>query len=372
MKPDEPISRRRFLAGSSCFGAGVALAQMIPLPALGQSVTQDTRIAAKPLVEKGFASVRKIGEGVYATISDFSKGAQTICNGGFLHGKEAALVIEGFASPAGAAMQMEALRSVTQVPVRGAIDTHYHFDHSIGNSFYGSHGIPIWAHAKAASRIIENYVPMQGMDRAAFFAASEKRVREAKSETRRQHAEGDLGALTSVFTLVNSNVLALPSQPLDPSKLPFRVDLGGLAAVFESYPGHSGTDMIVRIPDQKIVFTGDLLFNGWYPVAFDEKASISGWQVSLAKFASYDKDTIFVPGHGQVCGQEGVALLRSVFDDISEQAEKMYKAGVPVEEATERYVVPDKFKNFPIFSWGFTIAPAITKMYDEWKAAKPS
>lgn len=372
MKFNELISRRSFLAGSSCFGAGVALAKMIPLPGLAESLAQDTRIAAKPLVDKGFASVRKIGDGVYATISDFSKGAQTICNGGFLFGKEAALMIEGFASPGGAAMQMEALRSVTQAPVRGAIDTHYHFDHSLGNSFYGSRSIPIWAHAKTASRITENYVPMQGMDRAAFFAPSEKRIREAKNETRRQHAQGDLGALTSVFTLVNSNVLGLPNQPLDPAKLPFRVDLGALTVVFESYPGHSGTDMIVRIPDQKIVFTGDLLFNGWYPVTFDEKATISGWRATLAKFASYDKDTIFVPGHGQVCGPEGVALLRSVFDDISEQAEKMYKAGIPVEEATERYVVPDKFKNFPIFSWSFTIGSGITKMYEEWKAEKAS
>jgi len=48
----------------------------------------------------------------------------------------------------------------------------------------------------------------------------------------------------------------------------------------------------------------------------------------------------------------------------------MYKAGVPAEEAQHRYVVPDKFKNFPIFAWGFTIGPAITKLYSEWQAGK--
>ena len=36
------------------------------------------------------------------------------------------------------------------------------------------------------------------------------------------------------------------------------------------------------------------------------------------------------------------------------------------EEAADRYVVPDKFKNFPIYAWGFTIGPAITKLYSEW------
>jgi len=48
----------------------------------------------------------------------------------------------------------------------------------------------------------------------------------------------------------------------------------------------------------------------------------------------------------------------------------MYKAGVPVEEAQHRYVVPEKFKNFPIYAWGFTIGPAITKLYAEWGAKK--
>jgi glyoxylase-like metal-dependent hydrolase (beta-lactamase superfamily II) len=370
MKFAETVSRRSFLIGSSCFGTAFAWSGLIPAPALTESLAQDARVAAKPLVDKGFALVRKIGEGAYATISDPSKGVQTLCNGGFVYGKETALVIEGFASPAGAAMQMEALRMVTQVPIRAAVDTHYHFDHSLGNSFYGARSIPIWAHAKVASRIAENYIPMQGMDRAAVLEPFQKRVREAKNETQRQHAQGDVAAMTSVFVLVNSTVLSVPNQPLDPAKLPFSVDLGGLTAVFESYPGHSGTDMIVRLPDQKIVFTGDLLFHARYPVAFDEKATISGWRATLAKFASYDKDTIFVPGHGQICGQEGVAFFRSVFDDIAGQAEKMYKAGVPVEEAMERYVVPEKFKDWPIFAWGFTIGPAIAKLYDEWKTGK--
>ena len=44
------------------------------------------------------------------------------------------------------------------------------------------------------------------------------------------------------------------------------------------------------------------------------------------------------------------------------------EAGVPVEEAQHRYAVPDKFKNFPVFAWGFTIGPAISKLYAEWAA----
>jgi hypothetical protein len=53
---------------------------------------------------------------------------------------------------------------------------------------------------------------------------------------------------------------------------------------------------------------------------------------------------------------------------IAGQAEKMYKAGVPAEEAQHGYVVPEKFKNFPVYAWGFTIGPAIAKLYAEWGA----
>jgi len=364
------FSRRSFLAGSSCFGTFYALARLISLPALAAELAGDSRVSQTPLVDKGFASVRKIGDGLYATISDPSKGLQTLCNGGFLAGRDAALLIEGFTTSAGASFQMDALRMISHVPVKGALDTHYHFDHSMGNAFYGANGVPLWAHATAAKRIVDSYLPLQGADKDAVLGPFEKHVGDAKSDAERAHAQSDLNAVTGVFQIANSSVLALPNHPLDPAKLPMSMDLGGLTAVLESYPGHSGTDIVVRVPEQKVVYAGDLLFSGWYPVCFDEKATISGWRGTLTKFAALDKDTLFVPGHGQICGQEGIASIREVFDDIAGQAEKMFKAGVPAEEAQHRYVVPDKFKNFPIYAWGFTIAPAITKLYAEWKSGK--
>jgi glyoxylase-like metal-dependent hydrolase (beta-lactamase superfamily II) len=361
------FSRRKFLAHTSCFGAFYAVAKLIPLPALAAELTSDSRVSQTPLADKGFASVRKVGDGLYATISDTSKGFQTISNGGFLAGKDAAFLIEGLGSPAGASFQMDTLRMVSQVPVKAALDTHYHFDHSMGNSFYGANGVALWAHAAVAKRIVDSYGPLQGADRESVLGSLEKRVKDAKSETERQRAQGDLNAVTGIFRNVNASILALPNHALDPAKLPMTLDLGGLSAVLESYPGHSGTDVIVRVPQQNVVYAGDLLFSGWYPVAVDEKATVSGWRETLKKFASLDKDTIFVPGHGQICGQEGVATIREVFDDIAGQAEKMFKAGVPVEEAQQRYIVPDKFKNFPIYAWSFTIGPTITKLYAEWR-----
>src|ERR1700752_2600605 len=92
------VSRRSFLVKTSCFGAFYAVAKLIPLPALAAELAGDSRVSPTPIVDKGFASVRKIGNGLYSTISDPSKRLTTLSNGGFLIGKDAAFLIEGFAS----------------------------------------------------------------------------------------------------------------------------------------------------------------------------------------------------------------------------------------------------------------------------------
>jgi glyoxylase-like metal-dependent hydrolase (beta-lactamase superfamily II) len=366
----QSFSRRAFLAHTARLVAFYTAAKLMPLEALGGSLATDSRVAETPLVDKGFASVRQIGKGLYATISDRSKGLQTRSNGGFLVGRDRALLIEGFQTPTGAAFQMEALRMVTQVPIQAAIDSHFHFDHSLGNSLYGGNGVPVWAHAKAAARMMEKYPPMQSEDLDTLLAPWNKRVLEAKTDRQRQHAESDIEGLTGMFEPVKQSVLALPSHSLDPAKMPMTVDLGGLSVVIETYLGHTDTDLIVRVPDQNVVYTGDLLVNAQYPTNLDGYPT--AWRATLAKFATYDKDTIFVPGHGQLCGLEGVALLREVFDDIAGQAEKLHKAGLPVEEAVERYEVPERYKNFRMFSWGFTVGRTIEQLYLEWGgAAKP-
>jgi glyoxylase-like metal-dependent hydrolase (beta-lactamase superfamily II) len=360
----QPFSRRGFLAGTSRLGAAYVTAAFMPLAAVAESLAADPRIVEEPVADRGFASIRQIGEGVYATISDRSKGLQTRSNGGFIIGRDAALLIEGFQTPVGAAFQMETLRGITQVPVRAATNTHFHFDHSLGNSYYGSQGLPIWAHAKAASRIMERYPKWQAEDKQTFLASWEKRVHDAKTDRQRAHAQSDVNALAGMFVPVSQNVLALPSHPLDPAKLPMTIDLGGRSVVIQTYLGHTDTDLIFRVPDQNIVFTGDLLVDSQYPTNIDGYPT--PWRATLAEFAAFDKDTIFVPGHGQVCGMDRVGLLRSVFDDIAGQAEKSYAAGVPVDEAAERYTVPDEWRDFRMFSWGFTVGRMTQQFYAEW------
>src|SRR5436309_15799845 len=107
---------------------------------MSKFTSKGNRVSETPLVDKGFASVRKIGNGLYATISDLSKGNTTLCNGGFLVGRDAALLVEGFATPAGASFQMDALRMGSQAPVKAALDTLHHLGHFAGEACYGTRG----------------------------------------------------------------------------------------------------------------------------------------------------------------------------------------------------------------------------------------
>jgi glyoxylase-like metal-dependent hydrolase (beta-lactamase superfamily II) len=362
------VNRRGFISAASRLGAAAAFMKYLPLPVLAEALEQDPRIASSPLVDKGFASVRKIGDGVFATISDTSKGFVTLCNGGFIAGKDGALLIEGFASPAGAAFQTDALRMVSQAPVRAALDTHYHFDHSFGNAHYGASGFPLWAHAKVSPLMAERYAKLQGRDKGPLLDPLKKKVEQASDEVEKKRAQGNLQAATTLYNAVDHTVLTLPNRPLEPAEMPLKVDLGGIEAVIETYPGHTPGDIIVRVPAQNIVFTGDLLFNGSYPVTFD--ADMLGYRATAAKFAAFDKDTLFVPGHGQICGQEGIALERAVFDDLAEHAQKMAKAGVSVEEAQKRYTVPEKFSKLGMFAWSFCIDNAVAQFYAAAKSGK--
>jgi glyoxylase-like metal-dependent hydrolase (beta-lactamase superfamily II) len=364
------VSRRGFLTATSSLGAAYALERILAVPARAAAWPQhNPRVSGTPLLDKGFASVRKIGEGVYATISDPTQGLQTLCNGGFVVGNDIVLLWEGFASPAGAAFQLEAVALATKASARIAVDSHYHFDHSFGNAQYGASGIPIWAHSRVAPLMVERYAALQGKDKAAIFDPVRKRIQTATSESDRDHAQSDLAAMQILFNAVDHTVLALPSRSIDPKEMPLKVDLGGVEVVLETYPGHTPGDLILRVPQQNIVFTGDLLFHRSYPVTFD--ADVLGWVSTLDKFARFGRGMLFVPGHGPICGQEGIESIRAVFADLADHARKMAELGASVEEAQSRYTVPERFKNFGIFAWGFCMDQAVAQFYAAARKVKP-
>jgi cyclase len=94
-----------------------------------------------------------------------------------------------------------------------------------------------------------------------------------------------------------------PPESTTPVVEPLRLDLGGIEAHVLPVPGtaHTDGDLVVWVPDDGVLFTGDLLFNGVCPLAFS--GSVTGWAEALDWLAGFGAATL-VPGHGQVSAAE--------------------------------------------------------------------
>ena len=318
------------------------------------------RAVAAPVLDRGFGRVTQIADGVYATLADPAKGMQCGSNGGIIVGRDAVLIVEGHMEPAGAALEIEAARMLSNAPIRGAIDTHYHLDHTFGNAAYAQQRIPIIAHQKATALMKERYLAIQGADKVPLLAPVEKKIASARDATEKSRRQEDLEKFRWMYGAIDATPIALPTESLREADLPKRIDLGGLTAVVEFCPGHTTTDLLIHVPERDVVFAGDLLFYRAYPVSVD--ADMTAWRKALDRLALYSSSVNFVPGHGPVCGQDNVREQIALFDDLRAHAEKMKREGASPEEAERRYVVPKRFQGFRITAWGWTIGPAMESL----------
>ena len=315
----------------------------------------------RPRFDRGFASASEIVPGVYATIADNTKGPQCMSNGGVIAGKNSVLIVEGHFQPAGAALELEIAKAISGAPIRAAIDTHYHLDHTFGNGGYADAKVPILALDRVAELMKERYSSAMEVDRAALLSPYERKLAAATDDRSKERRQQDLGAKTWMVDSIRSARLVYPTETLRPADLPKRLDLGGVVAVLEEHPAHTPADLIVRLPEHDLVFTGDLLFNRIYPVCID--ADLVALTKVLEMFASYPRRTRFVPGHGPICGIETVLEQKALVDHLRSHGESMMRAGVGLEEAIDRYDVPKRFQDYSILSWDFTVGAAIRSLY---------
>jgi cyclase len=96
-------------------------------------------------------------------------------------------------------------------------------------------------------------------------------------------------------------------------------------------PAHSTNDSVVWLPDQRVLFAGDLLFNGGTP--FLLAGSVEGALGAVAALRDFGAETV-VPGHGPVCGPEVIDYVHGYLRFVLELAESARASGVgPLEAA---------------------------------------
>jgi glyoxylase-like metal-dependent hydrolase (beta-lactamase superfamily II) len=312
------------------------------------------------IIDEGFARIEEIGRGVYAVLSDPTKGLVTICNGGFIVGHESMLVIEGYGSPAGAKWVVQAARKVSQVPIKAAILTHSHWDHFLGIAYYGGEGINVISHPQSRELILENCL-LQGQDKSRILGPLEEKVEKAQDDVHRQRAQSDIDIMNMGLGLTEATVHAIPNQPLKLEALPMTIDLGGMTATIEAHPGHAPDNIVVRVLDQNISFTGDLVCHQVYPMFISFHDDIL--RRELGVLASWGSSQLFVPGHGTLCGQKGILALLEILADLKGHARRMFDRHATPEEAIHSYQVPGKYSDWQVVAWDFSIGMAIRKYY---------
>jgi len=107
--------------------------------------------------------------------------------------------------------------------------------------------------------------------------------------------------------------------------------------------GHTIDDIIVYLPDESIIFAGDLIF--LYSTPLGMEGSFAGWIKSLDAMAKIGA-RLYVPGHGPVCGEEGLKLCRNYLTLVRRKARKRFDKGMSVDEAA-RDIDLGEFKSWP-------------------------
>jgi cyclase len=249
------VNRREFLAKSTAF-LGVAAEAEILQGAVPGAVSETVK-------------VEQLAPDVYfhEGIADPDHAA-AVCNNGWILFSDYVLVIDAN-YPAGARMMIGKIRALTDKPIRFAFDTHHHGDHSYGNQIYVDNGAVPVAHTGA----------LEEMRRAetGYFG----------------HTPGPWEDSADVRTDMKATKLKPPSV-LFPKELYFddgkhRVELMHLGVA------HTHGDAVAWLPDQKILFTGDVCVNG--PYNFTGDGNVGEW-IGTLDAAKKLGPKIVCTGHG--------------------------------------------------------------------------
>jgi glyoxylase-like metal-dependent hydrolase (beta-lactamase superfamily II) len=95
-------------------------------------------------------------------------------------------------------------------------------------------------------------------------------------------------------------------------------------------PAHTRGDVLVYVPGDRTAFTGDILFIGGHPVAWD--GPISNWIAACDRILDWDVETI-VPGHGPITDKQGVRAVKQYFEYLTAEARRRFDAGMTEDEA---------------------------------------
>lgn len=236
-------------------------------------------------------------------------------------------------------MMRRAVPAAAQIET--VVNTHANGDHCYGNQLVS--GAAIIASARTAEEMTTGVTP-------AVMAMLMK-----QAPTMGQTGE----YLRRIFGPFEwDNITLTPPNKTFEGELTVHVG-GKTVQLMEVGPAHTRGDTMAYLPDQRVIFTGDILFIGGHPIIW--AGPTSNWLRACDRILALDVETI-VPGHGPLTDKKGVAELKGYLEYVYQEARKRYDAGMPASEAA-RDIPLDRYA-----TWldGERIAVNVTSMYREF------
>jgi glyoxylase-like metal-dependent hydrolase (beta-lactamase superfamily II) len=280
---------------------GLAVASLF-----AQTQPQKTPAAQPAQAQAPPFTIKQIGKGIYAAISGRAGG-----NSGFIIGDDAVLVVDTFISQAPARDLLAEIRKVTSLPVKYVVNTHYHLDHVAGNAIFTETGAAVIAHRNERAWV--------RTENLKFFQQN------GATPTAEQRAQ----------------VAGLVEPQITYDHI-IEVNLGSRSVRVAYFPGHTGGDSVVYVPDANVVFAGDLGWNQRIPNLID--ATTSSWIETLDKLVAAHPSATFIPGHGDVATAQDIEKFREYLAALRESIRKEQGDGKSGDALTQAVLADLKSK----------------------------
>jgi len=336
------FSRREVLAG---LGAA-AFAAAAPSPSLGSLLRPTPRAWSQNATGGPLFRIQRVTDGVYAAIA--KPAAMINCNAAIIVGSDHAVVVDAHSKPSAARALISQIRAeVTDRPVRYVVNSHFHWDHSQGNLAYpeafgagtqvvSSTGTREWLEREGVKRLRESLesIPKQIADLKKQAAASTK-------DGDRKALAGQVGELEAYLKEMTppEKQIKLPTVTFE-RRLVIHHGEREVHLLFLGR-GHTAGDVVVYVPSEKVVATGDLMHS---VLPYMADGYPDDWSGTLTALESLDFDRV-VAGHGSV--QEGKSVLRffrSYIDELNEASSRAVERGTSLAEV-QKSLMPERLKS---------------------------
>lgn len=239
--------------------------------------------------------LKEIGPNIYAYIQGGGPGHDnvSVSNGGVIVGDEEILVIDSLAAPIHARNFVAAIRKVSDKPFRHLVYTHHHADHVGGGQYFP--GAEIIGHPYCRDEVVK-------------MAA----------------AATSLWAKRDGWADGTEPKKILPPVTTYDGKATYYYGKN-VVEIFPLAPAHTYGDLVIAVPEHKILFAGDIGF--FYVAPFCQNASPSNWIAICDRISQMDVQAI-VPGHGPLGGKPELAEMRDYLALLKRESRLRYDAKV--------------------------------------------